>query len=140
MKPSLLAVAIIASLLGLNAARAEVYPSRPITIVIPFAGGGGPMATLARLLGERVRASLGQPVIVENVAGAAGSIGVGRVARAVPDGYTLSVGPLNSHVLTGAIYKLPFDLLRDLEPVALLASNLRLSSRKILCRQRTSRN
>jgi tripartite-type tricarboxylate transporter receptor subunit TctC len=123
MKPSLLAVATIASLLGLNAARAEVYPSRPITIVIPFAGGGGPMATLARLLGERVRASLGQPIIVENVAGAAGSIGVGRVARAAPDGYTLIMGQWDTHVLNGAIYALPYDVLNDFEPISLLPSN-----------------
>jgi tripartite-type tricarboxylate transporter receptor subunit TctC len=66
---------------------------------------------------------LGQPVIVENVSGAAGTIGVGRVVRAAPDGYTVSLGPMNSHVLTGAIYKLPFDLLTDLQPVALLANN-----------------
>ncbi len=104
-------------------ARADVFPSHPITIVIPFAAGGGPMATFARLFGERVRSSLGQPVIVENVAGAAGSIGVGRVARAAPDGYTLVMGQWDTHVLNGAIYKLSYDVLNDFEPISLLPSN-----------------
>jgi tripartite-type tricarboxylate transporter receptor subunit TctC len=100
----------------------ETYPSHPITMVLPFAAGG-PTDTLARIIAARMQVSLGQPVIVENVSGAAGTIGVGRVARAAPDGYTISVGPMNSHVLTGAIYKLPFDLLKDFEPVALIANN-----------------
>ena len=91
-------------------------------MVLPFAAGG-PTDTLARIIAARMQVSLGQPVIVENVSGAAGTIGVGRVARAAPDGYTISVGPMNSHVLTGAIYKLPFDLLKDFEPVALIANN-----------------
>ena len=91
-------------------------------MVLPFAAGG-PTDTLARIIAARMQISLGQPVIIENVSGAAGTIGVGRVARAAPDGYTISVGPMNSHVLTGAIYKLPFDLLKDFEPVALLANN-----------------
>jgi tripartite-type tricarboxylate transporter receptor subunit TctC len=103
-------------------ATSEIYPSHPITLVLPFSAGG-PTDTLARIIGARMQVSLGQPVIIENVTGAAGTIGVGRVARAVPDGYTISVGPMNSHVLTGAIYKLSFDLLTDFEPVALLASN-----------------
>ena len=103
-------------------ASAETYPSHPITIVLPFSAGG-PTDTLARIIGARMQGALGQPIIIENVTGAAGTIGVGRVARAVADGYTISVGPMNSHVLTGAIYKLPFDLLNDFEPVALLANN-----------------
>jgi tripartite-type tricarboxylate transporter receptor subunit TctC len=103
-------------------ATCETYPSRPITMVLPFAAGG-PTDTLARIIAARMQVSLGQPVIIENVSGAAGTISLGRVARAAPDGYTISVGPMNSHVLTGAIYKLPFDLLDDLEPVALLANN-----------------
>ena len=103
-------------------ATCETYPSRPITLVLPFAAGG-PTDTLARIIAARMQVSLGQPVIVENVSGAAGTISLGRVARAAPDGYTISVGPMNSHVLTGAIYKLPFDLLNDFEPVALLANN-----------------
>jgi tripartite-type tricarboxylate transporter receptor subunit TctC len=103
-------------------ATAQVYPSRPITMVVPFAAGG-PTDVLARILAERMRGSLGQPVIIENVTGASGTIGVGRVARAPGDGYTLSIGPWNSHVVSGAVYPLNFDLLKDLEPVALLASN-----------------
>ena len=103
-------------------ATCETYPSRPITMVLPFAAGG-PTDTLMRIIGARMQVSLGQPVIIENVSGAAGTISLGRVARAAPDGYTISVGPMNSHVLTGAIYRLPFDLLNDFEPVALLANN-----------------
>ena len=103
-------------------AACETYPSRPITMVLPFAAGG-PTDTLMRIIGARMQVLLGQPVIIENVSGAAGTISLGRVARAAPDGYTISVGPMNSHVLTGAIYRLPFDLLNDFEPVALLANN-----------------
>jgi tripartite-type tricarboxylate transporter receptor subunit TctC len=91
-------------------------------MVLPFAAGG-PTDTLMRIIGARMQVLLGQPVIIENVSGAAGTISLGRVARAAPDGYTISVGPMNSHVLTGAIYRLPFDLLNDFEPVALLANN-----------------
>ena len=103
-------------------ATCETYPSRPITMVLPFAAGG-PTDTLMRIIGARMQVLLAQPVIIENVSGAAGTISLGRVARAAPDGYTISVGPMNSHVLTGAIYRLPFDLLNDFEPVALLANN-----------------
>ena len=107
---------------GCAVASAQVYPSRPITMVVPFAAGG-PVDTVARILSEPMRASLGQSIIVENVTGAAGSIGVGRVARAAPDGYTLSIGHWSTHVVNGAIYPLPYDLLRDLEPIVLLPSN-----------------
>ena len=102
-------------------ARAQSYPSRPITMIVPFPAGGA-TDTLARILAEPMRAFLGQPVIVENVAGAAGSIGVGRAARAAGDGYTLSISTSTTHVLIGALYALGFDLLKDLEPVAQLAS------------------
>jgi tripartite-type tricarboxylate transporter receptor subunit TctC len=107
---------------GIAAASAQVYPSRPITMVVPFAAGG-PVDTVARILSEPMRVTLGQSIIVENVTGAAGSIGVGRVARAAPDGYTLSIGHWSTHVVNGAIYALPYDLLRDLEPIILLPSN-----------------
>jgi tripartite-type tricarboxylate transporter receptor subunit TctC len=113
---------VCCSLNPVGPAMAENYPSHPITMVLPFSAGG-PTDTLARIIGARMQVLLGQPVIIENVTGAAGTIGVGRVVRAAPDGYTISVGPMNSHVLTGAIYNLPFDLRRDLEPVALLANN-----------------
>ena len=108
--------------LGIASAGAQTYPSRPITLIVPFAAGG-PADALARALGERMRASLGQTVIIENATGASGTIGVGRVVRASPDGYTLGIGHVGTHVVNGAIFALPFDLLKDLEPVALLPSN-----------------
>ena len=116
------AVIGLAAALSITSAGAQTYPSRPITMVVPFAAGG-PVDTVARILSEPMRASLGQSIIVENVTGAAGSIGVGRVARAAPDGYTLSIGHWSTHVVNGAIYPLPYDLLRDLEPIVLLPSN-----------------
>jgi tripartite-type tricarboxylate transporter receptor subunit TctC len=96
------------------------YPSRPITIVVPYAAGG-PTDSIARILAERMRLSLGQTVIVENTTGAGGTIAVGRVARAAPDGYTIGIGQNGSHVVTGATYqRLPYDLLNDFEPLTLL--------------------
>jgi tripartite-type tricarboxylate transporter receptor subunit TctC len=106
-------------------AGAQAFPSRPITMVVPISAGGA-MDTNARLIAEGMRVSLRQPIIIENVTGAGGTIGVGRVARAAPDGYTLSVGFLGTHVLNGAIYTLQYDVLKDFEPVALLASNPQL--------------
>jgi tripartite-type tricarboxylate transporter receptor subunit TctC len=106
---------------GGRIALAQAYPTRPITMIVPFPAGGA-TDTLARLLSEPLRASLGQPVIIENVAGAAGSIGVGRAARAAPDGYTLSIGTLTTHALIGGLYPLQFDLVTDFEPIAVLAS------------------
>jgi tripartite-type tricarboxylate transporter receptor subunit TctC len=104
---------------------AQVYPSRPITIIVPFPAGG-PTDTIARIVSEVMSTSLAQSVIVENVTGAAGTIGAGRVARATPDGYTLCVGFLGTHVLNGAIYSLDYDIVKDFEPIALLASNPQL--------------
>ncbi len=103
-------------------ATAQSFPTRPVTLVVPFAAGG-PTDAITRIVAERMRVSLGQTVIIENVTGADGSIGVGRVARAVPDGYTLSIGQWSTHVLNGAAYTLPYDLLKDFEPVALIATN-----------------
>ena len=102
-------------------ATAQTYPSRPIMIVVPFAVGGV-TDTIGRVLAERMKSSLGQPVIVENVTGAGGTIAVGRVARAAPDGYTLSLGNNGSHVTTGATYALHYDLLTDFEPITLLST------------------
>src|SRR5262245_11812758 len=99
-------------------ARAQAYPWRPITIVVPW---GGPTDALARILAEHMRTSLGQPMIIENVPGAGGSIGVGLVARAAPDGYTASVGHWGTHVINGAGYPLQYDVVKDFEPVSLLA-------------------
>src|SRR6185312_1246090 len=100
---------------------AEDYPARPITLIVPFPAGGA-TDTLARFLSENMRAKLGQPVVIENVGGAAGSIGVTRAVRSAPDGYTLSIGTSTTHMLTGGLYKLPFDLLKDLEPIILIGS------------------
>ena len=101
---------------------AQSYPARPITMVVPYAPGG-PTDVIARILAERMRASLAQTVIVENVTGANGTIGVGRVARAAPDGYTLSIGHWSTHVVNGAIYQLNYDLLNDFAPISLIATN-----------------
>jgi len=106
--------------LAARLAHADAYPTRPLTMVVPFAAGGA-TDVLGRILAERMGKALGQPVIVENVTGAAGSIGVARVVHATPDGYTLSIGTLTTHVLIGGLYKLQFDLLHDLAPIAELA-------------------
>ena len=116
------ACVVAAATLAWTGAAAQSYPSRPVTLVVPY-GAGGPVDTLARTLSEPMRASLGQPVVVENVTGANGTIGVGRAVRAAPDGYTVSIGNWPSHVVNGAIYALPYDVLRDFEPVARLPSN-----------------
>jgi len=99
-------------------ARAQAYPTRPITLVLPFAAGGGADVVL-RIIVERMRTFLGQTIIVENVGGASGNIGTGRVFRAAPDGYTLGAGNWGTHVANGAIYALPYNALSDFEPVAL---------------------
>src|SRR5579862_2249637 len=103
-------------------ARAQAYPRRPITIVVPFPPGG-PTDTIARLLMEPMRISLGQPIVIENAAGANGSIGVGRAVRAANDGYTLGIGQVATHVFNGAVYPLQYDLLNDLEPISLLTDS-----------------
>ncbi|MGE0034959.1 MAG: tripartite tricarboxylate transporter substrate binding protein BugD [Xanthobacteraceae bacterium] len=113
---------LTAACAAVGVAAAETYPTRPITMVVSFAAGG-PLGTVARILSEPMRTALGQSIIIENVTGAAGSIGVGRVARAQPDGYTLSIGHWSTHVVNGAIYSLQYDLLRDFDPVVLLPSN-----------------
>jgi tripartite-type tricarboxylate transporter receptor subunit TctC len=105
--------------------RADTYPSRPITLVVPFAAGG-PTDVIARLVGERMGAALGQTVLIENVTGASGTIAGMRVARATPDGYTMTIGHWGTHVLNGAIYELQYDLLRDFEPIALIANGPQL--------------
>ena len=110
-------------------AKAQAYPSRPVTMIVPFPAAG-PADVLARILSEPMRQSLGQPVVIENVSGAAGSIAVGRVARAAPDGYTLILGNLGTHVVNGAIYALQYDLVKDFEPVCLLPTNYQLLHRQ----------
>jgi tripartite-type tricarboxylate transporter receptor subunit TctC len=114
--------ALTALLAWSGVARAENYPSHPITVIVPFSAGG-PSDAMMRILGERMKTALGQAVLVENVTGAGGSIGVSRAVRSPPDGYTLSFGHLGTHVANGAIYKLGYDLVADLEPVVRLPSN-----------------
>jgi tripartite-type tricarboxylate transporter receptor subunit TctC len=101
---------------------AQDYPTRPITLIVPFPPGG-PNDTLGRIMAERMRGTLGQPVIVENASGANGTLGVGRVARAVADGYTIGVGTWATHVVNPAIYALPYDTVQDFEPIVLLATS-----------------
>ena len=103
-------------------ARAQPYPSRPITMVVPF-GAGGPSDSIGRIVAEGMREPLGQPLIVENVAGASGTIGVGRVAGASPDGYTIVFGNWATHVLNGAMFSLRYDLIEDFAPIALVSSD-----------------
>jgi tripartite-type tricarboxylate transporter receptor subunit TctC len=117
-----LVLAMVAALAFGHAALANNYPSRPITIIVPFSAGG-PSDAVARILAERMKATLGEAVLIENVTGAGGSIGVGRAVRSAPDGYTISFGHLGTHVANGAIYKLGYDLVTDLEPLVLLPSN-----------------
>src|SRR5437868_9698265 len=117
-----LVLAVLATLALATSAFAQPYPSRPITIVVPFSAGG-PSDAMARILAERMKVTLGETVLVENVTGAGGSIGVGRALRSPADGYTISFGHLGTHVANGAIYKLNYDLVADLDPVALLPSN-----------------
>jgi tripartite-type tricarboxylate transporter receptor subunit TctC len=115
------AIAILFGLAWNGIAAAQDYPTRPITMIVPFPAGGA-TDTLARYLAEQMRGILGQTVVIENVGGAAGSIGVGRAVRSPPDGYTLSIGTSTTHMLTGGLYTLPFDLLKDLEPIILIGS------------------
>jgi tripartite-type tricarboxylate transporter receptor subunit TctC len=112
----------LALLAASTTALGQTFPIRPITMVVPFPAGG-PTDTVARILAEGMRTALGQPIIIENVSGAGGSLGVRRVVRSVADGYTLSIGQLSSHVFGGAIYPGQYDLLTDLEPIALLTTN-----------------
>jgi tripartite-type tricarboxylate transporter receptor subunit TctC len=113
---------VLASFADVTSISAQTYPSKPITIVVPFTAGG-PSDAIARILGDRMKATLGQAFVIENVTGAGGSIGVGRAVRAPADGYTISFGHLGTHVANQAIYPLPYDVLTDLDPLVLLPSN-----------------
>jgi tripartite-type tricarboxylate transporter receptor subunit TctC len=115
-------LAVFAVLAFGSAAAAENYPSHPVTVIVPFSAGG-PSDAMMRILAERMKVSLGQTVLIENVTGAGGSLGVGRTVRSAPDGYTIGFGHLGTNVANGAIYKLGYDLVADLEPVVLLPSN-----------------
>jgi tripartite-type tricarboxylate transporter receptor subunit TctC len=102
------------------AALAQTYPSRVITLVVPYPAGG-PTDTIARVLSERMQGSLGQTIIIENIGGAGGSIGVGRVAHATPDGYSLIIGHIQTHVFNASILKLDYDVVNDFAPISLIA-------------------
>ena len=116
------AVVSFLAIFGSTPAMAQAFPSRPITIVVPFAAGG-PTDVIARTMGQHMRGFLGQPIVIDNVAGANGNIGVGKVARAPADGYTISIGHWSTHVVNGAVYALPHDVLKDFDPVSLVATN-----------------
>jgi tripartite-type tricarboxylate transporter receptor subunit TctC len=122
MKKMMIVTALVALAASSMSAAAQNYPTRPITLVIPFTPGG-PVDTVARVVTEHMRGTLGQPFVIENVSGAGGSIGVGRVARAAPNGYTLGHGDIGTYVLNGAVYQLSYNLMSDLEPVALVSSS-----------------
>jgi tripartite-type tricarboxylate transporter receptor subunit TctC len=115
-------LAVLAAFAFGSAALAQNYPSHPITVIVPFSAGG-PSDAMMRILAERMKLSLGEAMLIENVTGAGGSIGVGRTVRSAPDGYTIGFGHLGTNVANGAIYRLGYDLVADLEPVVLLPSN-----------------
>src|SRR5215468_10664850 len=112
----LVAVTLAAIVAGHSDASAQPYPARPITLIVPLAPGGS-TDVIARIMAEGMRVALGQPVIVENVTGAGGTIGVGRLARSAPDGYTFGIGQWGTNVANGAVYTLQYDLMKDLEPI-----------------------
>jgi tripartite-type tricarboxylate transporter receptor subunit TctC len=112
---------LLATLAAVSTATAQGYPSRPVTIIVPFPAGGA-TDVLARFLADRMRLTLGQPIVIENVTGAAGTIGVGRAVRAPADGYTVQIGTSTTNVMTGALYALQFDLMTDLDPIIQIAS------------------
>jgi tripartite-type tricarboxylate transporter receptor subunit TctC len=114
--------AAVAATAASKFAIAQTYPTRPITMIVPYAAGAN-NDSVARVLAERMRASTGQPIIIENVTGADGSIGVGRVARARPDGYTIALGDMATQVLNGALYSLQYDPLKDFAPILPLAGS-----------------
>ena len=117
----LLGAILLVTLAAIPVAAAQSYPSRPVTIIVPFPAGGA-TDVLARFLADRMRLTLGQPVVIENVTGAAGTIGVGRAVRAPADGYTVQIGTSTTNVMTGALYALQFDLMADLDPIIQIAS------------------
>jgi tripartite-type tricarboxylate transporter receptor subunit TctC len=122
MKQLLRALTLFAMGVWITSASAQDYPSNPISMIVPFAAGG-PTDQLARLIADRMQNALGQSIVIVNATGAAGTIGVGRVVRSPPDGYTIGIGHWSTHVLNGAFYQLPYDLVTDLEPIALLPAN-----------------
>jgi len=122
MRKTTLAMALIAILFGTTAAPADNYPSHPITLMVGFPPGG-PTDTLARILGDAMGKTLGQTIVIEDVTGASGTIATGRVVHAAPDGYTIGIGNWTSHVGSPAIYKLDYDIVKDLQPISLVEAS-----------------
>jgi tripartite-type tricarboxylate transporter receptor subunit TctC len=122
MKLLVVSCAFVVAFAAGSIATAQTYPVKPITIVVPFSAGG-PTDTLARLIGERMRKTLGQPILIDNTLGAGGTIGTGKVVKSPPDGYMVSIGHWGTHVVNGVYYTLPFNVLTDFEPVAMIATN-----------------
>ena len=120
MKQFVFAIGIL--VMGITGASGQQFPNRPITIVVPFAAGG-PIDTTTRIVAEKMKDTLGQPIVIENVGGAAGSLAAARVAKAAPDGYTLITGLWGTHVANGAIYQLSYDVKDDFAPIGLMSSN-----------------
>ena len=122
MKALLATCGLAVTFAACSIATAQTYPAKPITIVVPFSAGG-PTDTLARIMGERMRKTLGQAILVDNTTGAGGTVGTGKVVRSPPDGYMVSIGHWGTHVVNGVYYSLPYNLLTDFEPVAMIATN-----------------
>jgi tripartite-type tricarboxylate transporter receptor subunit TctC len=122
MRWLLSAFALVSILAFGQGAAAQSFPSRPVTMIVPYPPGG-PTDSIGRILAERMRGPLGQPIIIENIGGAAGTLGTARAVRAAPDGYTINFGNIASHVFSSIVYKLKYDVLKDLEPVALMTSS-----------------
>lgn len=125
MSVSRIVVAIALALIGHGQAAAQSYPTRPITLIAPFPAGG-PLDVIARIVGEPMRVALGQPIVIDNVAGAGGNTGVARLARAAPDGYTIGMGQWSTHVVNPVTYKLNHDVVADFQPIALLTDTPQL--------------
>ena len=120
-----LAAFAAAAALAAFPAFSQTYPARPVNLIVPFAAGG-PTDTIARILGERMGRALGQTVVVENVTGAGGSIAVTKVARSAPDGYTIGIGHIGTHVIVEAIQPVQYDVLKDLAPIGMICTNPQL--------------
>ena len=117
---------------SIQAARAQDYPSRPITIIVPLVAGGS-VDVVARILADRMKTTLGQPIVVENIPTAAGTVGVGRLAQATPDGYTIGMGDQTTHMVSSLVNSVRYDVLNDLEPISLLStSSVALVARKTM--------
>jgi tripartite-type tricarboxylate transporter receptor subunit TctC len=125
MRNLLVAAALAAILSGASTADAQTYPSRPVTLIAPFPAGG-PLDVIARIIAEPIREALGQPLVIENLSGAGGNLGTNKVARAEPDGYTIGMGQWSTHVVNPVTYSVPYDIVKDFEPIALIANTPQL--------------